>query len=62
VRRELYSANDFRDTPAYFRGEEPRETRGGGVDLPAEYSVIITEIRNPGVYNPSAKGGEYVET
>jgi transposase len=60
--RELYSANDFRDTLEYFRGEEPREALKDDVDLPPKYSVIISEIRNLNVYNLLVRGGERVES
>jgi hypothetical protein len=42
--RELYSANDLRDTLEYFRREEPF-TISVAITLPLKYSVVRAEVR-----------------
>jgi hypothetical protein len=55
--RELYSANDFRDTLEFFRIEKPtipiRE-----VSLPVKYSAVRAQTRDLSVYNALAEGGD----
>ena len=55
--RELYSANDLRDTLEYFRREEP-PVLAAGVALPVKYSAVRAEIRPLSAYSVLAKGGE----
>ena len=54
--RDLYSANDFRDTLEYFRQEEPP---GIAIEirLPIKYSAIRTEVRPLSAYTALTAGG-----
>ena len=60
IERELFSANDFRDTLEYFRNQQPvipiRE-----VKLDIKYSVITAQIRDLSVYSAIEKGGVALE-
>ena len=56
--RELYSANDLRDTLEFFRREEPRATVKVEIALPVKYSAVRAEIRPLSAYSLLAKGGE----
>lgn len=56
--RELFSANDFRDTLEYFRREEPAVTHGEEVRLPVKYSVVRAQIRSLCIYNATTAGGD----
>lgn len=55
--RELYSANDLRDTLEYFRREEPL-TVAVEIRLPIKYSAVVAEIRPLSTYNALLGGGE----
>lgn len=59
IQRDLYSANDFRDTLEYFRQQEP-VTIALDVRLPVKYSAVRAQIRPLSVYDIAAKGGELV--
>jgi transposase len=50
VKRDLISANDFRDTLEYFRQVVPSAPLRS-VELPVQYSVIRAEIRSVDVYS-----------
>jgi len=57
IERELFSANDFRDTLEYFKAQEPlipiKE-----VKLEVKYSVVTAQIRDLSVYTSIAKGDD----
>jgi len=53
--RELYSANDLRDTLEYFRREEPFLI-AVAINLPLKYSTVRAEIRSLSVYNVLLEG------
>jgi hypothetical protein len=55
--REIFSANDFRDTLEYFRKSEPTPVLES-VELPIKYSVVRAQIRPVSVYNSVMAGGE----
>ena len=55
--RELYSANDLRDTLEYFRSEEPFSI-SVAINLPLKYSAVRAEVRPLSVYNILLEGGE----
>ncbi len=57
IERDLFSANDFRDTLVFFRTEEPKVT-SNQVSLPAKYSTVQVQIRNLNSYETT--GGEQV--
>lgn len=57
VERELYSANDLRDTLEYFRREEPL-TLDVQITLPVKYSTVRAEIRPLSAYSALLRGGE----
>jgi transposase len=54
IERELYSANDFRDTLVYFRNETPVQSLKP-IELPTKYSTVRAHERSVDVY--SAAGG-----
>ena len=56
--RELFSANDFRDTLEYFREAEPLPVLKP-IELPIKYSVIRAETRPVSAYT-IALGGETI--
>lgn len=55
--RELFSANDFRDTLEYFREAEPMPVLRP-LELPVKYSVIRAEIRPVSAYIAMMNGGD----
>lgn len=55
MKRDLISANDFRDTLEFFRLEEPKAT-SGPVSLPEKYLAVQPKNRSIESYLP--KGGE----
>jgi hypothetical protein len=55
--RELYSANDLRDTLEYFRREEPL-TIALEIRLPVKYSAVRAEVRPLSAYSVLLRGGE----
>ena len=57
--RELFSANDFRDTLEYFRREEPAAAHGEEVKLPVKYSIVRAQIRPLCTYNATIAGGDH---
>ena len=57
TQRELYSANDLRDTLEYFRREEPAAVVVG-IKLPVKYSTVRAEVRPLSAYNVLIGGGE----
>jgi transposase len=57
IGRELYSANDLRDTLEYFRREEP-VALSVVISLPLKYSVVRAEVRPLSVYNVLVERGE----
>ena len=54
--RDLYSANDLRDTLEYFRREEP-QAAAVSIKLPVKYSAVRVEIRPLSAYNDLLRGG-----
>lgn len=56
IERELFSANDFRDTLEYFQLKQPgspvRE-----IKLDIKYRVVTAQIRDLSVYSDICKGG-----
>jgi hypothetical protein len=54
--RELYSANDLRDTLEYFRREEPIAVTAQ-IALPSKYSTVRAEIRPLSAYIVLMEGG-----
>lgn len=57
VQRELFSANDFRDTLDYFREAEPLPILRP-LTLPVKYSVVRAEIRPLDAYTAMMKGDD----
>ena len=57
IEKDLFSANDFRDTLVFFRTDEPKIT-SGMVLLPAKYSMIQAQIRSLDSYAHAPRGGE----
>jgi transposase len=55
--RELYSANDLRDTLEYFRREEPHAIVAVKTALPVKYSAVRAEIRPLSAYSALMSGG-----
>jgi transposase len=55
--RELFSANDFRDTLEYFRQTEPIPVLKP-VELPIKYSVIRAQTRPVSTYTAAMMGGD----
>ena len=54
IDRDLFSANDFRDTLVFFRTDEPKVT-SSQVKIPAKYSMVQAQTRNLDRY---AAGGD----
>jgi hypothetical protein len=54
--RDLYSANDLRDTLEYFRREEPLSF-AIEIRLPVKYSAIQAEVRPLSAYSALVMGG-----
>lgn len=61
IQRDLYSANDFRDTLEYFRQKEPAAF-AAHINLPVKYSIIRAEIRPLSAYSMMPAGGELYES
>jgi hypothetical protein len=57
--RELYSADEFRATLVYFRGEEPIAP-ASTFRLPEKYSTVVAQIRPLSDYCRALGGGEPV--
>jgi len=57
IERELYSANDLRDTLEYFRREEPLSVTVE-IRLPAKYSAVRAEVRPLSAYSVLLGGGD----
>jgi len=55
--RELFSANDLRDTLEYFRREEPLAT-ALEIRLPVKYSAVRAEVRPLTAYSALLRGGD----
>lgn len=55
--RELFSANDFRDTLEYFRDTEPMPVLKP-LELPVKYSVVRAEVRPVSAYTAMMNGGD----
>ncbi len=55
--RELFSANDFRDTLDYFREAEPMPVLRP-LTLPVKYSIVRAETRPVSAYTAMINGGE----
>ena len=56
TQRELFSANDFRDTLTYFREAEPLPLLKSP-ELPVKYSIVRAETRPVSVYAAAMDGG-----
>jgi transposase len=56
--RELFSANDFRDTLEFFRRDQPRATVTVKITIPVKYSAVRAEIRPLSTYSLLMAGGE----
>ena len=56
AQRELFSANDFRDTLVYFREAEPLPLLSSP-QLPVKYSVVRAETRPVSAYSAVMEGG-----
>ncbi len=56
--RELFSANDLRDTLEFFRREEPRATVTLKITIPVKYRAVRAEIRPLSAYSVLVGGGE----
>jgi len=57
IRRDLFSANDFRDTLMFFRTDDVKIT-AANIELPVKYQTVQAQIRNLDSY--TAKGGESI--
>jgi transposase len=55
--REIYSANDLRDTLEFFHREEPRAIVTVKITLPVKYSAVRAEIRPLNTYSALMNGG-----
>jgi len=55
--KELFSANDLRDTLEYFRQAQPPPILRA-VELPVKYSVVRAQTRPVSVYTAAMAGGE----
>lgn len=55
--RELFSANDLRDTLEYFREAQPLPVLKD-VELPIKYSVVRAQARPVDTYIDAMMGGE----
>jgi transposase len=58
VMRDLYSANDFRDTLMFFRGSDKIES--GPVELPIRYQAVQAQTRSLDLYSPATQRGNAV--
>jgi hypothetical protein len=56
--RELYSANDFRDTLEYFRLEDVPAPKAPNLTLPPKYSLVRAQVRPLSAYTAATRGGE----
>ena len=56
VEKDLFSANDLRDTLVFFRVDEPKITTVS-VPLPTKYAMIQAQVRNIDSYSDMPKGG-----
>jgi transposase len=56
TRRDLISANDFRDTLVYFRSEQPATTKRS-VSIPAKYLAVQANVRDIDVYKSKTTAG-----
>jgi transposase len=61
IERELFSANDFRDTLEYFRKEQPI-IASCEVKLDIKYSMVTAQIRDLSAYTSIGTGGEHYAT
>ena len=59
IEKDLFSANDFRDTLMFFRADEPKIT-ADNVLLPTKYSMVQAQVRSLDSYTFAARGGETV--
>jgi hypothetical protein len=59
IERDLFSANDFRDTLLFFRTDEPK-IASGQVMLPVKYVVVQAQARSLESYARAGKGGDAV--
>jgi hypothetical protein len=57
LQRELFSANDFRDTLEYFRKSEP-EPALTPIALPVKYRVVQAQTRSVSAYMTAFPGGD----
>lgn len=55
--RELFSANDFRDTLEYFRREEPSAAVAEAIRLPVKYSAVRAQVRSLRAYDATTAAG-----
>jgi hypothetical protein len=61
IERDLFSANDFRDTLVFFRTDEPKNSLGELL-LPSKYQSVQAQVRSLDIYSNSStdKGGSAV--
>lgn len=59
IERDLFSANDFRDTLLFFRNDELKVT-SGQILLSIKYQVVKAQVRSLESYIPAGKGGDAV--
>ncbi|MGI6668351.1 MAG: hypothetical protein ACOX4M_02620 [Acetivibrionales bacterium] len=59
VERDLVSANDFRDTLAFFRVDEPKIIPKQ-FTLPEKYQMVKPKVRSVENYIQSGKGGRSI--
>lgn len=57
IERELFSANDFRDTLEYFRIEQPTLPICE-VALPTKYRTVRAQVRDLSIYSVAVEGGD----
>jgi hypothetical protein len=57
VARDLFSANDFRDTLMFFRADEVK-IAPAHIELPVKYQAVQAQVRSLDSY--AAKGGEHI--
>jgi len=57
IERDLFSANDFRDTLIFFRNDEPKIT-SGQILLSVKYQVVQAQIRSLESYVMAGRGGD----
>ena len=59
IERDLFSANDFRDSLEFFRADEPKIV-SGEILLSVKYQMVRAQVRSLESYATAGKGGDAV--